>query len=329
MRRCRDIVCVGAHHAVCMASLLLIAGCAGPHDAPGHANVAALVEHDGYTGRWLRNERSEVFVAVKPEFRLLSFGFIGERSPMAGAGDARQGWRLACMQPGQTPTSFAPGNQPARFTALASRQATVRLKASEQTHTRYTVQLTLDAREPRLRVIAMLQNTGERARRFAAWSLTSFPRRGRLIAPFGRAPRSRRRLVYPFWTQLPQPGVTFGLNAMTVNLDALLRGRAFKVGLISDAGWIAHQRGDTVLLSHAPRHDRADYPEGNANATLFQQHTQDDAWAELEQVGPLRRIAPGRSAVLTETLHLLRLERRDAGPDKLRQRIEAAWHAPS
>ncbi len=316
-----------------------------PKSLNGTSSVAVMEVHDGYKGRWLRSDRVEVFVAVEPMFRLLSFRTIGHMSLMATSDNPPAGLRLALMEPQQIPDSFDPGNQPGRLVSFDTRSANIALQASSKTDTRYTIDVALDDDKPRLAITCRLHNDASMTRTMAVWSLVSFPRRGQLVAPFGNEPRARRQLVYPFWSRLPQPGVRYGFDALTIDLDIPLQGRAFKVGLTTDAGWAAYvggASGDTsTLLMHAPRMEQAIYPEGNANVTLFEQDTAEESsaqtqssgamtskpktWAEIEMVGPLMRVEPGQSIQHHQSLWLLPAITVAPDPDSMRRQIQDAW----
>src|SRR5690606_12302181 len=121
-----------------------------------------------------RTEAAEVFVGIEPQFRVLAFGRIGERSLMADSKVAEQGMRLAFMEPEQVPPSFDVGNQPAELIERTERSATVRLAPAAGL--RYTVELGLAKREPVLTLLYELENVGQVERRVACWSVTAFAR---------------------------------------------------------------------------------------------------------------------------------------------------------
>ena len=280
-----------------------------------------LQNHDGYKGRWLTNEHAEVFVAIEPKFRLLGFCKRDRASLMAGSSEPHAGVRLAYMEPRQSEDSFDPGEQPGRLIACETSHAIVELQPSDPTQTRYRVEVSLADDAPRLSIALRLENLSDVTRAYAPWLLTSFPRTGRIIVSYGKEPRAFRRLALPFWSRLPQPGLRWGFDALMMDLDDPLIGRAFKMGLVTDPGWAAYQNGSGVLLSESPRVDHAQYPEGNANLTLFQMDADGDAWAEIEHVGVLAEIAPGDAAVLEVSLSLLIVDDLMDDPDEMRLTI--------
>src|SRR5690606_27175345 len=135
----------------------------------------------------------------------------------------------------------------------------VRLKAAAGLQ--YTVRMQLDEADPALMLWYELANAGDKPRRVACWSVTSFARQGMIIAPFDQQPRARRRVVLPWWTRWPQPGVAFGRDALAVDAAAPVVGNACKVGLINNTGWIAFRRGDQALISRVAFEADSIYPE--------------------------------------------------------------------
>lgn len=295
-----------------------------PATLPAAAQAGdAIEEHDGYRGFWLRTRSAEVFVATRPVFRLLSLRRPGERSLMADRSVYEQGVRLAFMEPEQIPVSFDVGNRPVESIRREG-AAAARVTLAVATGLRYHVDVSLDAQLARLHLRCALENVGPVLRTVACWSVTSFPRgQGVIVVPFADAPRSRRRLVLPFWTAWPQPGVHFGRDAIAADTSAPLVNLAYKVGVITDAGWIAYARGDEALVDSGPFDARAAYPEDGANITFFEAADGESVWCEIERLGPFRMIAPGEHASLSQTIDLIKLAPAPTdAPDLLRRAIE-------
>lgn len=273
-------------------------------------------------GFWLRTPAIEAYVETRPVFRLLSVRAPGGESLMADKTVSEKGLRLAVMEQEQTPRSFDVGNQPA--VVVDRTTSSVRARLSAVNGLRYTVELSLEQAAPRLRLTSTLENVGVEPRTVACWSVISFARgNGRIVVPFGRAERDRRRLVLPSWTPWPQPGVAFGRDALAADTAALVEGEAYKVGVITDAGWVAFVRGGDALVDSAPFDAGASYPEDGANVTFFEYSDARRSWCEIERVGPLKTLARGEATQLSQTIMLIKFpSSQSAKPDLLRRAIE-------
>jgi hypothetical protein len=107
-----------------------------------------------------------------------------------------------------------------------------------------------------------------------------------------------------------------------------------KLGLITDAGWVAFVRGRSAMLSSVAYDPGGTYPEDGPNITVFQKIAPEMSRIETEQMGPLKALKPGESVSLTETFQILDLPQSinlpkewATGPagdaDTLRAKIEA------
>lgn len=309
LRICLPVIVIG---------LLLVLMC-----QPASGDEPSLAAHEGYHGIWLRSEAIEAFVGLQPQFRILSIRRRGDASLMAGQDAPHQGLRLAFMEPQQIAASFDVGNVPAELIEHADTFARVQLQPGAGL--RYAVSLSLHDSPPKVQITYELTNVSETERRIAPWSLIAYARDGLIVTPFGRQALVRRRLVLPWWGEWPQPGVQIGRHALMTNASAPLNGQAYKIGVITDAGWVAFVRGERCLVSRIAFQADARYPEDGANITIFHLANDSRSWCETEQVGPLQTLQPGESATVTETIECLTIEPpADPTPDALRAAVEAA-----
>jgi hypothetical protein len=293
---------------------------------PASAPAIPLTQHQGFQGFWLRSDTTEAFIALQPKFRILSLRSPGQSSLLADPRVTEQGIRLAYAEPDQVPTSFDVGNQPAEV--LQQPPHSVRLRLAPAAGLRYSVEVSLRNDRPGLQLDCALENVGTQPRRIACWAVAAFTRDGHFIVPFGKAPRSRRRLVLSWWTQWPQTGVHVGRDTLLIDAAAPVQGTAYKIGIITNSGWGAFVREGHVLLSAAPFDPAAAYPEDGANLTIFQSNGGPQSWCELEQLGRLGKIEPGQSARLSETFELFAITppppSAPPNPDAWRATIEKA-----
>lgn len=275
-------------------------------------------------GVWLKNDRIEAFVVTEPMFRVLSIRKPGEASLMDGPMLAERGIRLAFMGPDQVKTSFDVGNQPA--TILEQKPMSMQLRLAPADGLQYEVEIALAPDAARLTLVYRLRNVGDAERTVGCWSVISYPCDGAIVIPFDQTPRSRRRIVMPWWTRFPQPGFAFGRDTLLADSTKPVASTAHKVGVITDAGWIAFAKNDRALVSSCDFDAKATYPEDGANVSLFQTVQPDGSRCETEQMGPVKALAPGATIEHRETVELLTMPQPAPldDPDVLRTLLQTA-----
>jgi hypothetical protein len=184
------------------------------------------------------------------------------------------------------------------------------------------VEISLETDRARMKLDYQLENTGDKPRCIACWSVMSFPPRGYILAPFGEL-HARRKLLLPWWTAWPQPGVGFGINALLMDASTKAVGDAYKIGVITSSGWIAFVRENEVIVSTVPFIPDATYPEDGANLALFKSGTSGHGRCETEQMSPLMEVSPEKSVRLSETLDLITIQNHPpAEADEIRKLID-------
>lgn len=275
-------------------------------------------------GVWLKTDQIEAYVVTEPQFRILSIRKPGERSLMDGPMLAERGVRLAFMESEQVKTSFDVGNQPA--TVLAQSDSSIQVRLAPADGLRYEVEIALSRDSPRMSLVYRPYNVGNAERLIGCWSVISYPCDGAIVIPFGDTPRSRRRIVMPWWTRWPQPGFSFGRQTLVADTTKPVAKTAHKVGVITESGWIAFVKKDRALVSRADYVANATYPEDGANVSLFQTVQPEGSRCETEQMGPVKRVAPGAAIEHRETIDLIDLPAPAPldDPDALRTLLQTA-----
>ena len=78
----------------------------------------------------------------------------------------------------------------------------------------------------------------------------------------------------------------------------------FKIGTLTRTGRIAYLRNGVLLLREFDPQPDAAHPDYNCNAEIYA----NEQFLELEALGPLRSLPPGRAAVHVERWQLLQGE---------------------
>ncbi len=290
--------------AAAAAFLLAFAAARAAGAEPDPAPV--LQPFEGFGGVWLTNATAEVFVAAEPYPRVAVFRRRGGVSPFRrGDRDPYVGLMTWVKAPGQTADSARPANRPAELTRAGPLEARLAARADPELALRVEMHVLLDERAPRLRVRHGVSNLGPEERELAVWAVAALPRAGTVLVPFagdGRSPAGQLHV----WDGVivNQPGVEIGDRGFTLDLSASYRGRTLRLGVPGPAGWIAYVRDGLAARAAIAVDAAALYPERGTTGAVFAE-TGGGPLAGMEQVGPLRRVAPGATAWLEQEWELL------------------------
>jgi hypothetical protein len=197
--------------------------------------------------------------------------------------------------PEDMPRSYQPDNDPLQVSVQGN---TIQLIQPEEkaTHIRKELDVTLDTRSSHVTVVHKLTNRGLFPVEMACWGLSAMNRGGTAIFP--REPYQSheqallpvRALVLWAYTDLSDRRFVFGKQFLTLRQDVKDK-TPEKIGLQNRQGWAAYLRQGTVFLKRFGYDPRATYPDSGCNNESFT----NEAFLELESLGPLQRVAPGQT----------------------------------
>jgi len=226
-------------------------------------------------------------------------GRAGER-----AWQIRGGHRL-WFAPEHPVKTYFPDNGPVTLKQLPRRRG-IRLLATPETPNgiRKEIDITLYPRAPHVRLIHRIRNVGRRTVELAPWALTVMARGGTAVVGLpkrGNHPRDllpNQHLVLWPYTDLADSRLTFGTRAILLRQTA--RKTPQKLGLANPEAWAAYAVHRCLFIKRFAYHPKATYPDAGCNTELF---TNADM-LEVESLGPLVRLAPGRKVEHLEDWYL-------------------------
>ena len=218
----------------------------------------------------------------------------------------RGGWRL-WVAPEQRATTYALDNAPCRAEV---RGDTLRVTGPPQPAAgiQKTVEISLDAGSPRLRVVSHIRNVGDRPLTYAAWSLSVMRPGGRAFVPLDVGPLdafdATRKLILWSYAELADPRYRFGDRLIQIDQSAVSpappapgrRDDESKIGVDSSQGWAAYLLDRTLYLKRFPHAAAGAYPDGGATIEIYSSAE----FLEVEQLSPLTTIQPGEEIVFPE-----------------------------
>jgi hypothetical protein len=162
----------------------------------------------------------------------------------------------------------------------------------------------LDPRRPRVRLVHRLKNIGASALTLAPWALSVMAPGGTAIIGLparGKHPRDllpNQSLVLWPYTDLGDPRLRFGTRAILLS-QKKDRGPT-KLGLLNVEGWAAYAVHGCLFVKRFACQAGATYPDMGASTELF---TNRDM-LEVESLGPLTTLGPGQAVEHVEDWHL-------------------------
>jgi len=161
--------------------------------------------------------------------------------------------------------------------------------------------------EARVDVEHRLTNTNLWTVELAPWALSVMAPGGRAIIPLppkGTHPEHllpNGNITLWAYTDMADPRWRWGTNFVFLDQDESAANPQ-KAGFFVEKGRAAYQNGEDVFIKHFRTEKGAKYPDRNVNVELFT----NAEMLELETLGPLTSIAPGKSVVHTETWQMQR-----------------------
>ena len=147
-----------------------------------------------------------------------------------------------------------------------------------------------------VRLVHRIINTGSAPQKVAPWALSVMIGGGTAILPLpvrGKHPEALLpNQVLALWpyTDLADPRIKFGTRSILVAQRP--DSNPLKLGLLSVDGWAAYAVGEFLFVKRFPYKPRRTYPDMGVNTELWT----NSGILELESLGPLGKLAPGRKA---------------------------------
>lgn len=172
-----------------------------------------------------------------------------------------------------------------------------------ETGIRKSVSLRLAGDEPAVEVTHELENAGVWPVELAPWAITVLRAGATAIVPLSRGDNGllpdRSVALWPY-ASLADDRLTVAAEALQVDQDPGGDGR-FKVGASGADEWAACVVDGVGFVTEFAYDEDATYPDRGSAVEVFT----DESVLELETLGPMRELAPGESAVHTETWRLV------------------------
>jgi hypothetical protein len=272
------------------------------------------VPFNGWTNNYLlSNGQVEVVITADVGPRILRFGFKGGRNvlcemPGQQGNSGEKDWQIRgghrlWLAPEAKPWSYELDNVPVNVTPILDGVRTIQAPG-KISGIQKMMEITLSPKRNELTVVHLLKNTGRKAVSLAPWALTVMAKKGMAIIPLPAKIAHSQRLTHnqewSIWgyTDFTDPRWTLGSRYLFFRQDP--RRGPNKLGIAHREKWIGYLLDNTLFVKRFDWVDGATYPDGGVN---FETFSNEDI-LELESLGPLVRLPPGRTVCHQETWQL-------------------------
>jgi hypothetical protein len=308
----------------------IMAGVAMPLTAAADEKGKVTVEKVEYKG-WKNNLRvsngdAELILTLDVGPRVISYKLTNGKNVFVELADqlgksaesdwvARGGHRL-WVGPEDLTRTYAPDNSPIKSEELPG--GAIRLI---QNPDEYGIQKEMDVQlaptGSRVTVTHRIKNVADKETELAPWVLTMMAPGGIEIIPLppkrphpgppknAKSPKdywpNQVMVIWPF-TDFKDPRWNFGSKYITLRHDA--NSGPTKIGLAHQLGWIGYLNGGTLFIKRIPYEEGKTYPDNGCNFETFSNQDMQ----EIESLGPLVKLSPGRSVEHIERWEVICLD---------------------
>ena len=271
-------------------------------------------------GGWQTNVRIsngavELIVTGEVGPRVIRFGFIGAPNvfaeypgQMGNTGEREwmiRGGHRFWIAPEEKPKTYELDNSPVQVRKTAGGVKTVQA-TGPLSDIQKTMEITLAERRNTVTVVHTLANRSRKAVLLAPWALSVMAPRGMAIIPLpAHIPHTQRLTHNQEWslwgyTDFTDKRWTLGARYLFFRQDP--RKGPNKLGIAHREGWVAYQLGAYVFVKQFAFTAGATYPDGGVNFETFS----NEDMLEVESLGPLVTLQPGRTVKHVETWSLFK-----------------------
>lgn len=263
-----------------------------------HGEPTYILENQYVKLEYLANSARIVRFSYKGKDNL--FADLGLSPVKTPYGDFyfRGGHRL-WHSPEMMPRTYLPDNEGATVSKTPN-GVRIEMPPEPWTHIVKAIEIQLHQESPRLIIRHELQNNGAWNADFAPWAITMFRLGGVAIFPqpqgnvdnVGLLPN--RRLSFWPYTSVEDPRLVLRDDFFLVCANPALP--PAKLGYFNPYGWMAYWFEGVLFVKRFESLPSMQYPDNGCNSECFC----NDQFIELESLGPIESVSPGKSVIHTE-----------------------------
>ena len=205
-------------------------------------------------------------------------------------------------------TTYYPDDTPPEINVSNKNEVLLKGKRNKISGIEKSMSIRLDPDHPSVRIDHTISNFGEESITLAPWSLTQLVMNGFAILPQETKPvddagylPNRNLILWPY-TRWQDDRIHFRDDFYLIK--AKPKNQALKIGYMNTHGWMAYVLQNIIFCkTFFPKPDEL-HPDLNSNSEAYVK----DQFIELETLGPLVSLEPGKKTIHTEIWDLFVLE---------------------
>jgi hypothetical protein len=285
------------------------------------------VEYKGWTNCYkISNGEVELIVTGDVGPRVIRFGFVGgdnilkefpDQIGKTGETDFQlRGGDRVWKAPEDPIATWAPDNVPVTV-QITPNGVIAREPVEPLTGLQKEIEVSLASSGTTVTVHHRITNHSLFPLEFAPWALTMMAQGGTVISGFpprGHHPQNLEAtnpLVMWAYTDLSDPRWKFTRKYLTLHQDPN-NSEAQKLGMFNQNTWAAYLRNDQVFVKRTTADPAKQYPDFGCSFETFT----NNLFLEIETLGPLTKLTPGKTVELVEHWGLFRNVKLDAITDE-------------
>jgi hypothetical protein len=230
------------------------------------------------------------------------FNEFEEQLGKSGEGDWQiRGGHRFWHAPEAIPRTYILDNYPVKCEELGELSFRVTPAAETENGIQKEIEISMAKNERKVTLRHRMTNIGRWEIELAPWSLSVMARGGRAIMPLSKKqphferPNPAYSLTFWAYTDLSDPRLRFGSKYITID-HAKANGPS-KWGMNVEAGWVAYAVNGMLFVKSFAFDAGATYPDNGCNFETYS----DERIMELETLGAMRKLEPGKSLEHVET----------------------------
>jgi len=275
------------------------------------------IEYKGWENCYrINNGEVELIVTGDVGPRIIRYGFVGGQNlfkefpdQLGKSGEATfqlRGGDRVWKAPEDPIASWAPDNVPVTVQITPS-GIIAREPIEPETHLQKEIEVSLAPSGTSVTVSHRITNRSLFPLEFAPWALTMMAQGGTVVSGFpprGHHPQNLEAtnpLVMWAYTNLADPRWKFTRKYLTLRQDPR-NSEAQKLGMFNKNTWAAYILDDEVFVKRTTADPSKQYPDFGCSFETFT----NNEFLEVETLGPLTKVTPGKTVELVEHWGLFR-----------------------